>query len=129
MCTPYHIPSIEDEYNPVPKYPAIRDNSKKAVTRQQEETWYQKIERQDTVEEKLFEINVPRFWGWKCLMLKEARLPYNSLSLNQYITRTHVLDAKEMPEYYSINKELAGKLAAELKGCIEDEITHQFAVR
>lgn len=129
LCTLYRIPSIEDEYNPVPKYPPIQDNSKKVVIRREEENWYDKIKRIGTVEEKLFEINVPRYWGWKCLMLKEGKLPFDSLRLNQYVTRTHVLDAKEMPEYYSINKELAGKLANDIKLCIEDEISHQLSIR
>lgn len=129
LCTQYRIPTAEDGFTKTPEYPPILDLSRKCVERRKEESWYKKIERQETVEEKLFEINVPRYWGWKCLMLREGEIPYNSLNFAQYITRTHILDSQELPESYITNKELALKLAGDIKGCVEDEIGYQLSLR
>jgi len=129
FCSIYKYPVREDSYNKTPEYPPILSLEKKATTRRAEESWYKKIERQETVEEKLFEINMPRYYGWNCLMMKETEIPYNSLNFTQYVTRTAIFDSGDLPEPYSFSNELAKQLASSVKACLKEEISFQMAIQ
>ena len=82
-------------------YPPILDLSYKVRVRRKEEIWYEKIKKLETVEEKLYGINMPRYYGWKSLYLKERHVLCNSLDHAQYITRTHVVNNHELPDFYN----------------------------
>lgn len=87
------------ENNPYPEYPPILDMSEEAVQRRERQKWYDKIQRLGTVEEKLFEINLPRYYGWESLLLEEGvGILYNSLPFSKYMTRTHFYN--NLPDRY-----------------------------
>ncbi|XP_076230748.1 mitochondrial ribosomal protein S30 [Calliopsis andreniformis] len=98
----YALPSVIkfDETRKV-EYPPILDLSKEGRLRRNRETWSQKIKKLETVEEKLFGINMPRYYGWHSFSIKEGNIPYNSLSHAQYVTRTHVVNDHKLPEFYN----------------------------
>lgn len=83
------------------QYPPIVDTSYKARVKRKNDTWYDKIKKLESVEEKLFGLNMPRYYGWKSLNLKEGFVPYDSLEQAQYITRTHVANTRELPAFYN----------------------------
>jgi len=84
-----------------PIYPPIEDLSYKMKWKRKKQDWHDKIKNLETVEEKLFEINMPRYYGWKSLILKEHFIPYDSLSHAQYFTRTHIVKESGLPAYYN----------------------------
>lgn len=89
-----------EEFSETPQYPPILDISFKARERRREEAVHEAIKNLNTVEEKIIKINMPRFYGWRSLMLNESFVPYNSESLAQYITRTHIVKEQGLPKYY-----------------------------
>ncbi|XP_017795818.1 PREDICTED: 28S ribosomal protein S30, mitochondrial isoform X2 [Habropoda laboriosa] len=109
-------------------YPPIMDLSRKASIKRKHEEWYEKIKKLNTVEEKLFGINMPRYYGWKSLMLEEGKVPYNSLHHAQYITHTHVVNNGKLPEFYDtvISTEQMDALIETVKRHIENVITFEY---
>ncbi|XP_055913810.1 28S ribosomal protein S30, mitochondrial [Eupeodes corollae] len=83
-----------DEYTDKPEYPEIFELSREARMRREKQSWHEQIQSVPTVEEKLIKINMPRYYGFKTVMLNSAENPYNCLPLNQHYTRT-VLEAYE----------------------------------
>lgn len=81
-------------------YPPILDLSKNSTKRRAKEEWHNKIMKLKSVEEKLFGLNMPYYYGWKSLLLKEGFIPYNSLQHTQYITKTHLVDDQKLPDIY-----------------------------
>lgn len=82
------------EYSEVAEYPPIKEQSyqmKKATNTFQ---WHEKIKKIGTIEEKLIEINMPKYYGYKCLMLDDKFLsfPYNTLPFYQYVTNTEFVN-------------------------------------
>ncbi|KAL0271618.1 UNVERIFIED_CONTAM: hypothetical protein PYX00_008654 [Menopon gallinae] len=116
----------QDEYTEVAQYPRIIPEAE--LLRKDEIDWHNKIKRQKTVEEKLFEINMPRYWGWKCLLLNEGEIPYNSLEFTKFITRTHLIECKEFPTHQE-HSERASELAGKLKAQVEDVLSDTLTVR
>lgn len=112
-------------------YPPIEDLSLKAKWKRQRQSWYDKIKSLETVEEKLFEINMPRYYGWKSLILKEHSIPYNVLSHAQYFTRTHIVKESGLPAYYNniISTEQLDKVVQTIKSDIEDNIIFEYCIR
>ncbi|XP_071449640.1 large ribosomal subunit protein mL65 [Hetaerina americana] len=79
------------------KYPAILDLSYVAKKYRKKVKWHEKIKALPTVEEKLLEINMPSYYGWKCYGIKEGVIPYDSLHFAQSITRTHMTECEKLP--------------------------------
>lgn len=96
----HSVAAREEEYSETPQYPRILDLSFQAKVKRKEESFHEQIKKLDTVEEKLMKINMPRYYGWKSLILSESHIPYNSESLAQYITRTHIIKEQGLPKYY-----------------------------
>ncbi|CAG9772224.1 unnamed protein product [Ceutorhynchus assimilis] len=96
----------DDEYSATPQYPPILDLSVEKKLERKRATKSDEIRNAKTVEEKQLKINMPRYYGFKSFMFIEERIPYNSLSLAQHVTRTHLIKTKDLPEYYqNINVE------------------------
>lgn len=53
------------------EYPPILDNSYKSKINRKTLEWRKKIEKISTIEEKLIELNIPRYYGYKVCMLGE----------------------------------------------------------
>ena len=79
-----------NEYTKIPSYPEITDTSKCAEARRNILAKHKKIEALNTVEEKLFALNLDKYYGWKSLILKEGGYPYNFLPFVKHITRTYL---------------------------------------
>lgn len=78
----------ESEYTEEPEYPPIKDNSFKARKNEEKLTWHEQIKNAKTIEEKMIKINMPRYYGYKTVMLSDEKLPYNCLPATQHYTRT-----------------------------------------
>ncbi|KAG5339332.1 RT30 protein, partial [Acromyrmex charruanus] len=114
-----------------PIYPSIENISFKAKCKRKRQAWHEKIKSLETVEEKLFKINMPRYYGWKSLILKEHVIPYNSLSHAQYFTRTHIVKEFGLPAYYNtvISTEQLDRIVQSIKSDIEDNIIFEYCIR
>ncbi|XP_076620964.1 mitochondrial ribosomal protein S30 [Colletes latitarsis] len=112
-------------------YPPILDLSRKAKRSRRKEVWHNKIKVLESVEEKLYGINMPRYYGWKSLELLEGRVPYNTLPQAQYITRTHVVEDYQLPNFYDdlITSEQLDIMIKDLKKPIEDALTFEYCYR
>jgi small subunit ribosomal protein S30 len=119
----------EQEYTETPQYPPILDTSYEARKRRMDEQWHEKVKALKTVEEKLFEINMPRYYGWKCIMLSEDSIPYNSLSFAQHVTRTHLGELKHLAPYSTDLEEESNKLLEHVKPWIEEALIFEFKYR
>jgi len=114
-----------------PVYPPIEDLSYKMKWKRKRQAWHDKIKSLETVEEKLFEINMPRYYGWKSLILKEQFIPYDSLSHAQYFTRTHIVKESGLPAYYNsiISTEQLDRMVQAIKSDIENDIIFEYCIR
>lgn len=112
-------------------YLPIEDLSYKARKRRQNETWYEEIRNLETVEEKLFKVNMPRYYGWKLLHLEESKIPYGILKYTQYITRTHVMKEPGLPTCYNnvISTEQLDSIVETVKNNIADDIAFEYSQR
>ncbi|CAL7945468.1 unnamed protein product [Xylocopa violacea] len=112
-------------------YPPILDLSRIARIKRKREAWYDKIKKLETVEEKLFGINMPRYYGWKGLFLEERNILYDSLVHAQYITHTHVINDGKLPEFYNsvITTEQSNAMVQNLKHRIENLIIFEYCHR
>lgn len=108
-----------EEYSEQPQYPAIEDLSFKSKKKREAAQWHERIRLLSSVEEKLFEINMPKYYGYKAHMITDQKFPYNVLPLAQYATRTHLVEDK-LPEAYGQLEEGAKKLLEEVRGELED---------
>lgn len=121
----------EAEDAPKPIYPPIEDVSWRAKWKRDKQVWYDKIKSLETVEEKLFELNMPRYYGWKSLILKEHFIPFDALSHAQYYTRTHIVKESGLPEYYNniVSNEQLDRIVQAIKSDIEDNIIFEYCIR
>ncbi|XP_076748855.1 mitochondrial ribosomal protein S30 [Xylocopa sonorina] len=112
-------------------YPPILDLSRKACIKRKNKVWYDKIEKLESVEEKLFGINMPRYYGWKGLLLEEGVVKPNSLDHAQYITHTHVINDHKLPEFYNsvITPEQSNAIVQNVKHHIENFIIFEYCHR
>ncbi|OAD60324.1 28S ribosomal protein S30, mitochondrial [Eufriesea mexicana] len=109
-------------------YPPILDLSYRARIRRKGQEWHDKIKKLETVEEKIYGINMPHYYGWKSLHLKEGNVPYNSLQHAQYITRTHLMNDHKLPDFYDsvITTEQLDTLVQTLKYHIKNIVMFEY---
>lgn len=112
----------QDEYTETPEYPPIVDQSLQARKLRERQAVHQKIQRLNTVEEKQIGLNMPRYYGWQCVMLREDSVPYNALPLVQCYTRTHLKPWEELPDVYGETAAVADQAVNEIKSLVEDAI-------
>lgn len=87
-----------NEYSEVPEYPQILSSDFRAARDRRRLQWHQKIKQISTIEEKLIEINMPRYYGHNCLLLNEKDFPYNTLPFFQYATNTEFVEQSHAPK-------------------------------
>ncbi|MPC91464.1 hypothetical protein E2C01_086502 [Portunus trituberculatus] len=56
----YHDAALS-EYTDTPQYPEILDVSWEAIRRRKKEAWHQKVTRLPSVEQKMMELNMPKY--------------------------------------------------------------------
>ena len=54
-----------------------------------------------TVEEKLYYMNKPKYYGWQSTVIEASRIRSTSLDLVQYITNTTTVE-NELPPIYNL---------------------------
>uniref|UniRef100_A0A182MWG8 28S ribosomal protein S30, mitochondrial n=1 Tax=Anopheles culicifacies TaxID=139723 RepID=A0A182MWG8_9DIPT len=119
------LPSNEHEYTNQPEYPAIQDLSYPAKKKREQQSWHQKIAKLSSVEEKLFEINMPKYYGYKSNILTDELFPYNIKPFVQYATRTCF--QKGLPQFYDPLKEEATKILQTMQGELEDAVAFELS--
>ncbi|KAL0128903.1 hypothetical protein PUN28_003932 [Cardiocondyla obscurior] len=99
--------------------------------KRKKEAWYDTIKNIGTVEEKQIKINMPRYYGWNSLIIKEHVIPYNSLSHAQHCTRTHIVNESGLPAYYNniISNEELDSIVQAIKNDIENSIIFEYCFR
>ncbi|EFN77238.1 39S ribosomal protein S30, mitochondrial [Harpegnathos saltator] len=125
------VTEVKDTSNTESLYLPIEDTSFKARKKKMRQTWYEEIKNLETVEEKLFKVNMPRYYGWKLILLEESKIPYNSLKYIQYITRTHVMKEPGLPIHYNnvISTEQLDNIVEAVKNNIADDIAFEHCSR
>ncbi|XP_042879584.1 28S ribosomal protein S30, mitochondrial-like isoform X2 [Penaeus japonicus] len=118
-----HNAASLSEYTDVPEYPEILDENREARKRRKTEAWHQKITGLPTLEQKLMELNMPKYYGYWSCRLHDAKPTLQGTPFTRYATRTHVVEG--LPEGYH-EKEAAGALAKELKDSVEELILLNF---
>ncbi|XP_058452493.1 large ribosomal subunit protein mL65 [Malaya genurostris] len=116
----------DDEYSAKPEYPLIQELSFKAKKKREALQWHDKIRQLSSVEEKLFEINMPKYYGYKAHMITDQKFPYNVLPLAQYATRTYFIEGS-LPETYGKIEESAKKLLEEMRVDLEDVLAFELS--
>lgn len=108
-------PLPEPEYTATPEYPELQPIIPKF-------TWPDEIRDLPTVEQKIFKMNMPRYYGWKCTMLHER--PFmQSLPFLRMVTRTHMIERSDsLPNAYLPYESAATYLAQQLKAEVEDAL-------
>ena len=92
------VPLVDDEYTKEPEYSPIQNLSAKSKFFRRRLKWYENIKSLDTVEEKLMALNMPKYYGYKCLMLNDESFKYNCLPFVQHATRTVIYEG--LPKFY-----------------------------
>lgn len=110
----------DEEYTAVPQYPPILDLSPKKNRERRKIAQHNVIKNVKTVEEKQIKINMPRYYGFKCYLLTEDKIPFNNLPLVQHVTRTHLIESNDLPEFY--NNLEADNVLTSFKSDIEEAI-------
>lgn len=113
-----------DEYSKDAEYPPIQEVSFTANLMRKHESWYDHIQKLNTVEEKQIALNMPRYYGYKCLLLPDDKFHYNCLPFVQHSTRT-ALRTTGLPEYYEPLRVRADKHLASIREDIESAITFE----
>lgn len=113
----------QHEYTETPEYPPILDMSLEARLRRNRERIHEKIQKLNTIEEKQIALNMPRFYGWQCIMLNEDKVPYNAMPLVQCYTRSHFIPVEKLPDCYLDTASAADEITKEVRSLIEDAIS------
>lgn len=116
----------EEEYTDQPNYPEILDVSATAVKARSLAAYHESLKDIKTVEEKIFKLNMPKYYGWKSVQLLEHSIPLQSLPFMQHTTRTHFIKANALPDFYLSYDSAASYIAKQLKSEIEDAIMFEY---
>lgn len=112
----------QDDYTETPEYPPIVDTSLKARKLREHQTIHEKIRKLNTVEEKQIGLNMPRYYGFRSVMLKDDKMPYNAMPLVQCYTRTHFKLIDKLPDPYLEMEAAADLTVKDIKSFVEDAI-------
>lgn len=112
------------EYTEYPEYPPIVDRCREAKKKREIGDWSQAIQKCRTVEEKQMKLNMPKYYGWKCIVFNDTKIPYNSMPLIQHCTRTHFKNS--LPTYY--DSIVVDSLVNEIQPLIEEAILFEHDV-
>ena len=117
-----HFYPVENEYVTQPIYPPILDTSRKAKWERTMDGIAKTVTDQPTVEEKLIQMNEPKYYGfWSCKLVEQV-LIYNALPFVQFATRTTV--SSGLPQSHGL-EERASNLLPQLKEKVEAVIVQE----
>lgn len=110
-----------------PQYPPIIEQGPLADKLRRKEKWHDWLKSHDTVEEKLFELNMPKYYGWRSVILRDNAVPYNFLPWAQFATRTHLEITDAIPYYSDASLDsAASELSSQLKSDVENVILFEY---
>src|SRR5699024_5146514 len=113
------LPLDNEEYTKQPQYPPIFDSSKKGIKKQIRLEWYNAIRRLTSADQKIYEIT-KHYCHFSYLLEPVSKL-YNSLSIQQALTRTHLIHS--LPQSYQAqNLELNANLKQALLRTISNRL-------
>ena len=115
---------VESEYTDEPCYPPIIDLSSQAKINRKADAVGEIITSLPTVEEKLIELNAPKYYGWLSCQLSGDKFPYNVLPFAQFATRTCL--APNLPSIYSDLDGTASKYVSVLRDSVKELILQEF---
>ena len=124
--------TVSDTAEHEPEYPPILDLSFRAVRTRKKEEHYALVKRQKTVEEKLIAVNMPRYYGWISIQMKENEVPYDSLEHAQYVTRTHIFPQTGLPSsFYDnvISTEALDSIVENVRSQVEEVLVLEYSRR
>jgi len=116
-----HGPPKVNEHTSVPHYPPISPykNSKEASAGKAKK----QIKNLKTVEEKQYQINRPKHYGWYSYHLNQEWVPYDSCKFLQFATQTRIV--QDLPPYYQTSKgERSLKLLNKVAPLVEQAIVN-----
>ncbi|KAI4458469.1 mitochondrial 28s ribosomal protein s30/p52 pro-apototic protein [Holotrichia oblita] len=113
-----------EEYTTTPNYPPILDLSYEKVQERKKESNYEEIKAVKTIEEKQIKLNMPKYYGFKCYMFNDEKIPYGQLPLIQHITKTHLIVKDQLPDYY--NQINVDTLVNDIKKDIEEVLVIEY---
>lgn len=116
----------QSEYTEIPEYPPIVDTSLQGRKLRERQNLHEKIKNVKTVEEKQLALNMPRYYGWQCVMFHENKIPYSAMPMVQGYTRSHFVPIEKLPECYNDTSGVAGEAVKEIKSQIEDAIAMEL---
>lgn len=107
----------KQEYEEQAKYPPLPKLTDK--NKIEEAKLVDKFDQLKTVEEKLYYLNMPKYYGWYSAVIKDQMIPYGCLDFAQYSTWTRTVPGLpalyQSPELDSLATELAAKVAPEVE--------------
>lgn len=97
---------VDSEYTDEAVYPPIMDDSRDAIKAREKNEWHMKIKRIGTIEEKMIELNIPKYYGYKCVMIDDKEFPYNTLQFLKYATNTEFVEESHASSGEEENKKV-----------------------
>lgn len=120
------VPQTSSERAESPEYPEILDLNRDAVRVRKRLAWHEEVKEVKTIEEKLIKVNMPKYYGFQMMVMKEELLPYNCLPYIQHWTRTQYQN--EIPKSWNkLSDEEVDKLVDLIKDRIEESLHFQYA--
>ncbi|VVC30931.1 Hypothetical protein CINCED_3A006840 [Cinara cedri] len=105
-------------------YPPILDLKPEPTVLRQELNHHEKIRNIGTIEEKTIGINMPRYYGWQSLVVKDKILPYDFLPFAQTITKTKIYEVENLPN--KLSDDDYQKFIDHIKPQLEDSLVFEF---
>ena len=119
-CFSSHFYPSQSEYVDEPIYPEIIDLSCKAKKERSKDAIGHEMKKLPTVEEKLIQLNEPKYYGFWSLQLREHCISYNALPFVQFATRTAL--TYQLPHLYATLDESVTNLLPKLKELVSELI-------
>lgn len=121
--------SENEEYTKSPQYPPILDLSPLVSYKRERDYKLNKLKRIGTVEEKFLGINIPRYYGWSSLILKEGSYPFNFLPFVQHITRTDVIISEKLPFTSTLSQSEFDNVLSTIRPQLQEAIIMEMAFK
>jgi len=113
-----HGPPKVNEHSNVPLYPPIpKFKDKKESNVAKTKNFMANL---GTVEEKQYQINRPKYYGWYSYMIDQRWIPCDAGEFLRFATQTHVVDG--LPEYYNAVNGSIDNIVNEIAPFVEQTI-------
>lgn len=116
-----------DEYTKEPQYPPIEERTFHHNLYKRRQKMFENLKNLGTIEEKIFALNMPKYYGHNCVMFYDNSFQYNCLPLIQHTTRTVFHAGMPVPITQEQDAEKFDSFFKSLKNDIEDAIAFEFS--